>query len=106
MMKDKYRMALLRACYIAGGQKQLAEKIKVNPSRLNKWINRSKGSLPLQFALAIENATSGQVTCRELAQKWEGIAQCKQDKNETNDMQCSLDVDLTLEQNKKVEDAV
>ncbi len=96
MMKDKYRMALLRACFIAGGQKQLAEKIKVNPSRLNKWINRSKGSLPLQFALAIENATSGQVTCRELAQKWEEITEhCEQDKNETNDMPCSLDVDLT-----------
>jgi DNA-binding transcriptional regulator YdaS (Cro superfamily) len=70
-MQKKHRLALLKACHILGGQKQLAEKIKVDPSRLNKWINRNKGSMPFQCALDIETATSGQVTCYELVPRCE-----------------------------------
>lgn len=80
-MYDKYRLALLKACKIVGGQMQLAEKIHVDPSRLNKWINRSKRYLPYQCAVDIEKATSGQVTCYELVPEWEKVADhCKQQK--------------------------
>jgi DNA-binding transcriptional regulator YdaS (Cro superfamily) len=72
-MQEKCRIALLRACRIVGGQKELAARIKVNPSRLNKWITRHKGSLPFQCAIDIEKATSGQVTCAELVPKWEKV---------------------------------
>jgi DNA-binding transcriptional regulator YdaS (Cro superfamily) len=86
-MHEKHRIALLKACRIVGGQKQLAQRIKVNPSRLNKWINRNKGTVPYQFALDIENATLGQVTCYELVPKWEKVVEhCKRNKEEVNDI--------------------
>jgi DNA-binding transcriptional regulator YdaS (Cro superfamily) len=85
-MKKEHRIALLKACHIVGGQKQLAEKIKVDPSRLNKWLNRNKGSIPFQCALDIETATSGQVTCYELVPRWEeAVEHCQQNKAEIND---------------------
>jgi DNA-binding transcriptional regulator YdaS (Cro superfamily) len=81
-MQKNHRMALLKACHIMGGQKQLAKGIKVNVSRLNKWINRNKGPIPLRYALAIENATSGQVTCDELISSWWKIVEhCKRKKS-------------------------
>ncbi len=69
MMQSNHKIALLKACRIAGGQKQLAKKINVDPSRLNKWINRDK-SIPARYAFAIENITLGQVTCYELLPEW------------------------------------
>jgi DNA-binding transcriptional regulator YdaS (Cro superfamily) len=85
-MQEKHRIALLKACRIAGGQKQLAEKINVHPSRLNKWINRNKGALPYPCALEIENATAGQVTCYELVPKWEKVVEaCQRNLNKTHE---------------------
>jgi DNA-binding transcriptional regulator YdaS (Cro superfamily) len=78
-MKDSCHLALLKACRILGGQKQLAEKIKIHPSRLNKWINRSKRVIPYACALEIEQATEGQVTCHELLPEWEKVVKhCRQ----------------------------
>jgi DNA-binding transcriptional regulator YdaS (Cro superfamily) len=85
-MQEEHRLALMKACQIVGGQKQLAERIKVNPTRLNKWINRNKGSVPFQYALDIEAATSGQVTCYELLPRWEKVIEhCLQNKAKVND---------------------
>jgi DNA-binding transcriptional regulator YdaS (Cro superfamily) len=69
-MKNKCHLALLKACRILGGQKKLADKIKIDRSRLNKWINRKVKIIPLKFALEIERATWGRVTHRELFSKW------------------------------------
>jgi DNA-binding transcriptional regulator YdaS (Cro superfamily) len=72
-MHNKQRIALLKACRIVGGQKQLAEMIHVGQSRLNKWINRNKKHIPYWYAIDIERVTQGQVTCEELVPEWEEI---------------------------------
>src|SRR5438128_841273 len=99
MMQEKYRQALLKACRLMGGQKQLAERININPSRLNKWINRNKGTVPFQCALDIESATSGQVTCDELVPRWEKVvAHCSRNKEEINYARCTSHVNsLTIQ---------
>jgi DNA-binding transcriptional regulator YdaS (Cro superfamily) len=83
-MDKKYQIALLKACCIVGGQKQLAEKINIKPCRLNRWLNRNRGPIPLQYAREIERATSGRVTCDELIPSYEVAEGCKK-KNKTRD---------------------
>jgi DNA-binding transcriptional regulator YdaS (Cro superfamily) len=69
-VENKCHLALLKACRILGGQKQLAEQIKIHPSRLNKWINRRSKIIPFACALEIERATGGQVMCHEFFAEW------------------------------------
>ena len=91
-MQERYRIALLKACRIVGGQTQLAGKIKVGRSRLNKWINRNKGSVPFLCAIDIETATLGQITCYELVPEWERIVEhCLRYKNEIKNTGCISD---------------
>lgn len=74
-MQYNYRSALLKASRLVGGQKQLAQQLHITPSRLNKWINRSKSNqgIPYGYALAIEKITHGEVSCFELIPEWEKI---------------------------------
>lgn len=74
-MKNNYRSALLKACRLMGGQKQLAHCLHIDPSRLNKWINRGKQGVPYGYALAIEEVTKGEVSCFELIPQWEKIVE-------------------------------
>ena len=57
--------ALQRAVDIMGGQKSLAEAIGVKQQHVWNWLNRDK-RIPLERAIAIENATAGQVTAADL----------------------------------------
>jgi DNA-binding transcriptional regulator YdaS (Cro superfamily) len=52
-----------RACTAAGGLKKLAEAIGQSPQTVSNW--RSRG-VPLLHCVAIEQATGGAVTRREL----------------------------------------
>lgn len=49
--------ALKRACELAGGQKQLADRIGTSQSQVWYWLARSKKGVPAEFVLPIEQAT-------------------------------------------------
>jgi DNA-binding transcriptional regulator YdaS (Cro superfamily) len=74
-MQEEIRNALLKACQLVGGQKQLAKQLQIDPSRLNKWINRNKRSVPYEFAIRIEELTHGRVTCKQLLPKWQKVVE-------------------------------
>lgn len=54
-----------RAVAHAGSQSDLARKIAVSPQRLWSWINKTK-RVPAEFCAAIESATGGRVTRKQL----------------------------------------
>lgn len=59
--------ALSKAVEIVGGQKALAEAIGVRQGHVWNWLNRNKGPVPpAEFCSAIEAATNGKVSCRDL----------------------------------------
>jgi len=63
---------LKRAVDVAGSQKALAEQIGVQPQLIWAWINR--GNVPVERCTAIEQATNGQVTRKDLRpDDWEAI---------------------------------
>ena len=53
-------------------QISLANAIDVAPSFLNQWVNESR-PIPIRYCVAIEKATSGQVTRQELRADWQDI---------------------------------
>lgn len=55
---------ILRAVEIVGSQKALAEKVGVKHQVVWAWINRN--SVPCSYAAAIEDATNGEVTRKQL----------------------------------------
>lgn len=56
--------ALNTAISIVGSQKALADQIGVVQSAVANWLKR--GNVPSEHCLAIENATDGKVTRRDL----------------------------------------
>lgn len=59
------------AISICGGLSSLAEKVGLSPARLGNW--RVRG-VPVEHCLAIERATSGAVTRKDLRpDDWENI---------------------------------
>lgn len=56
---------LQRAVRLVGGQVALAKAVGVKQQHVWNWLNRDK-KLPLEWAIAIERATNGQVTAKEL----------------------------------------
>jgi DNA-binding transcriptional regulator YdaS (Cro superfamily) len=59
----KYMNAIDKAIELAGGLTELARKIGANPNQVGNW--RSRGA-PIDKCAAIENATQGKVTRRDL----------------------------------------
>jgi len=55
---------VVSAATIAGSQKALADILGVSPKAVWAWINR--GSVPAHYCAAIERATNGAVSRREL----------------------------------------
>lgn len=57
--------ALERAISIVGTQSALADAIGVKQQHISYWMTKGK-SVPARFAILIEQATSGQVTRRDI----------------------------------------
>ena len=57
--------ALQKAINIAGSQTKLAKKLKVTQTAVSHWLTRNK-RIPAERAVAVEKATGGQVTRRDL----------------------------------------
>ena len=55
---------LNRAISIAGSQSALARQINVKQAHIWYWLKT--GRVPAEYALAIEAATGGRVSCQEL----------------------------------------
>lgn len=53
-------------------QTALAKQIGAAPSFVNEWVNK-KRPIPVRFVVAIEKATNGLVTRREMCPDWETI---------------------------------
>ena len=65
-MKAKTQIsAIQKACQIVGGQSALARIISVTPPTVNQWICE-KRSVSARLAVAIEGATSGKVSRKDL----------------------------------------
>ncbi len=58
-------IALLRACQIAGGRKQLAALIGATHDQIKHWLNRGD-NIPYDFAFLIVQACDEKVTLGEL----------------------------------------
>ena len=59
------KRALRQAIGFFGSQAKLAKTIGVSRQRINYWLNRDN-EIPYRFALAIESATQGTVSHRQL----------------------------------------
>lgn len=57
---------LEKAIGICGGQTALAKAIGVQQPHVWNWLNRSSGSVPAEHCAAIETATDGAVTRKDL----------------------------------------
>ncbi len=57
---------LERAVSHAGSQASLARKISVSSQRLWVWLNKPPRRVPAEFCAAIEKATGGKVTRKQL----------------------------------------
>jgi DNA-binding transcriptional regulator YdaS (Cro superfamily) len=65
-MKPKTcKSAIKKACQIVGGQTALARTILVAPPTVNQWIV-GKRPISARLAVAIEGATSGKVSRKDL----------------------------------------
>lgn len=60
----KRRLTL--AVELAGGQQTLAKFLGVGRNNVWNWLNRDKRAPPAEHCLAIEVATEGQVTAKQL----------------------------------------
>ena len=60
-----HNQALHQVCHRFGGQSNLARKLMVSPSRVNKWLNQGI-RIPYEYAIAIEHMTNGEITCQML----------------------------------------
>ena len=60
------KTALESAVEAAGTQVELARRIGVRQSTLWGWLKRNESPVPAEYALKIEQATSGAVTRYEL----------------------------------------
>lgn len=54
-----------KACEAAGGQAELARKLGVSPSAIQQWRTGLR-PIPIQYCSAIEKATGGLVTRKDL----------------------------------------
>lgn len=59
------RQALRHAVKIVGSQAALAREIKVSQPRLWAWLNKVD-RIPAEFCAAIETATGGKITRKQL----------------------------------------
>jgi DNA-binding transcriptional regulator YdaS (Cro superfamily) len=57
--------AIEKSCDILGSQKSLADALGVTPATVNQWVSGSR-PIPVERCPAIERATSGEVTRRDL----------------------------------------
>ena len=69
---SKQTDALKHACEVAGSQAELARLIGLSPSMVNQMVKGSR-PIPVEYCLAIEKATKGAVTRRELCEVWPRI---------------------------------
>lgn len=53
------------ACESVGGQARLASLIEVSPGAVNQWIKKIR-PIPVERMVAIERATNGRVTRKDL----------------------------------------
>jgi DNA-binding transcriptional regulator YdaS (Cro superfamily) len=60
-----YQQAIHHACERVGSQAGLAKAIEVAPALVHQWRSGAR-PVPVQHCLAIERATSGAVTRRDL----------------------------------------
>jgi DNA-binding transcriptional regulator YdaS (Cro superfamily) len=56
--------AISQAIEICGTQAALAEAIGVTPQAVNQWV--TKGQVPIERVVAVEQATGGKVTRQQL----------------------------------------
>lgn len=61
-----------RACDVAGSQAELARLIGMSPSMVNQMVKGNR-PVPVEYCVAIEKATKGAVTRRELCDDWQRI---------------------------------
>lgn len=57
------------ACETVGGQAALARLVGAPPAFVFQWLN-NKRPVPARYCLAIENATNGKVTRKDLNPDW------------------------------------
>lgn len=57
--------AIQKSCDVLGSQKALADALKVTPATVNQWVSSIR-PIPIERCPAIESATSGAVTRRDL----------------------------------------
>lgn len=79
--------ALLKAVEVVGGVSRLAEMVGVSSSAPSMW--KARGRVPVEHCAAIERATAGAVTRRDLrpddwAAIWPELAQQSQPAEPTN----------------------
>jgi DNA-binding transcriptional regulator YdaS (Cro superfamily) len=60
-----YQQAIHKACEHVGSQSGLAKAIDVAPANVHQWRSGAR-PVPVQHCLAIERATNGAVTRRDL----------------------------------------
>lgn len=66
------REQIIRAVEVAGSQKALAQQLGVSHQTVWAWINRE--SVPHQYGAAIESATGGKVSRKDLwPDQWQQI---------------------------------
>ncbi len=64
---------IFRACELVGGQANMARLLKVTSPTVNQWVSGDR-PIPIERCTAIEQATSGAVTRKDLRpDDWESI---------------------------------
>ena len=64
-MKNTFQRPIERACAVVGGQASLAKYLQVTPAVISQWIKGIR-PIPVIHCVAIERATSGVVTRKDL----------------------------------------
>lgn len=57
--------AIQKACEVVGSQKSLADILEVTPATISQWVSCHR-PIPIERCPAIEKATDGQVSRRDL----------------------------------------
>lgn len=67
------KTAIEKSCQIVGGQAALARAIGVTAPAINQWLSGAR-PIPIERCVAIERATGGEVSRKELRPNdWENI---------------------------------
>ena len=69
---ETHKTPIERACDAAGSQAELARLINMSPSMVNQMVKGTR-PVPVEYCVAIEKATKGAVTRRELCDEWQRI---------------------------------